>query len=147
MSTSESLLPPFVTSFRVRYADTDCEGVAYYGSYLMYFEVARVELLRELGCPIKDVRARGWLFPAVDATVRYHRPALVDDLLAVELRLGKLGKASFGFIYQVVRDREVLASGSTRHAAVDVTSRKAMALPPWFVDLWQRAQQLYGGAL
>ncbi len=67
----------------MRYADTDAEGVVYYGSYLTYFEVARVELLRALGCPVNDVRARGIVFPAVEVTCRYRRPGKVDDLLDV----------------------------------------------------------------
>jgi len=137
---------PFITQVRVRYADTDAEGVVYYGSYLVYFEVARVELLRALGCPIGEARERGLVFPAVQADCHYRRPARVDDLLDVRLWLGRLSRASFGFEYQVCRDGEALADGSTRHAAVDIGSGRAVALPPWFTELWRRAAQTVGGA-
>jgi|GEM_PF-88122 len=144
MSTAQPSGPPFVTQVRVRYADTDAEGVVYYGSYLVYFEVARVELLRELGCPIGEARDRGLVFPAVSATCDYRRPGRVDDLLDVRLWLGRVGRASFDFAYQVCRDGEVLADGTTRHAAVDVDSGRAVALPDWFVELWSRAGERFG---
>jgi acyl-CoA thioester hydrolase len=91
--------PRFTTQVRVRYADTDAAGVVYYANYLAYFEVVRVELLRALGCPIREVEARGLVLPVVDARVRYMRPALLDDLLDVTLIKGRLGRASFGFEY------------------------------------------------
>jgi acyl-CoA thioester hydrolase len=136
--------PPFVTRVRVRYADTDAEGVVYYGSYLVYFEVARVELLRELGCPVSEVRARGIVLPAVQATCRYHRPGRVDDLLDVCLWLMPRRRASLGFVYEVRRDGDVLASGSTRHAAVDVASGRAVPLPEWLNKLYDSAAEVVG---
>ena len=144
MSDAQPSGPPFTTQVRVRYADTDAEGVVYYGSYLVYFEVARVELLRELGCPIGEARDRGLVFPAVSATCNYRRPGRVDDLLDVRLWLGRVGRASFDFAYQVCRDGEVLADGTTRHAAVDVDSGRAVARPDWFVELWSRAGERIG---
>ena len=144
MSDAQPSGPPFTTQVRVRYADTDAEGVVYYGSYLVYFEVARVELLRDLGCPIGEARERGLVFPAVSATCNYRRPGRVDDLLDVRLWLGRIGRASFDFAYHVCRGDELLADGTTRHAAVDVGSGRAVALPDWFVDLWSRAGERIG---
>lgn len=145
MSTAHRSGPPFTTQVRVRYADTDAEGVVYYGSYLVYFEVARVELLRALGCPIGAARARGLVFPAVYADCHFRRPGRVDDLLDVSLWLGRLGRASFGFAYEVARDGELLADGSTRHAAVDIETGRALAIPEWFAELWRRAAETVGG--
>jgi acyl-CoA thioester hydrolase len=137
---------PFVTQVRVRYADTDAEGVVYYGSYLTYFEVARVELLRSLGCPVSDMRARGIVFPAVDVTCRYHRPGKVDDLLDVLLWLLPRRRASLGFVYEVRCDGRLLASGSSRHACVDVVSGRPLQLPAWFTKLYDEAAKVVGTA-
>jgi acyl-CoA thioester hydrolase len=146
MSEPSPAGPPFVTQVRVRYADTDAEGVVYYGSYLTYFEVARVELLRALGCPVSDVRARGIVFPAVEVTCRYHRPGKVDDLLDVLLWLLPRGRASLGFVYEVRCDGELLASGSSRHACVDVAGGRAVPLPAWFTELYDEAAKMVGTA-
>src|SRR6266436_5719090 len=73
---------PSVTRVRVRYKDTDTMSVVYYGNYLTYFEVARVEYLRERGLPMSQVDKRVHL-PVVEALVRYVKPARLDDLLEV----------------------------------------------------------------
>ena len=67
MSSPESPAPRFTTPVRVRYAETDAAGVVYHGNYLIYFEVARVELLRALGHPITAIEAQGVLLPVVEA--------------------------------------------------------------------------------
>ncbi len=130
--------PRFSTQVRVRYADTDAAGVAYYANYLVYFEVVRVELLRALGCPITEVETRGLQLPVVEARVRYLRPARLDDLLDVTLLMGCVGRASFEFDYEVTRDGELLVTGWTRLACVDRGTGRAVALPDWMRDLFGR---------
>ena len=78
---------------RVRYADTDADGVVYYANYLTFFEVVRVEWLRALGYPITRILAKGIILPVVEARMKYLRPARVDDLLTVsaDARLGGPG--------------------------------------------------------
>src|SRR4029453_17218247 len=70
------------TSIRVRYKDTDCMKVVYYGNYLTYFEVGRVEFLRQQGLAMSEVDQRVHL-PVVEALVRFRKPARLDDLLEV----------------------------------------------------------------
>src|SRR2546428_5336290 len=70
------------TKIRVRYKDTDCMQIVYYGNYLTYFEVGRVEFLRAQGLPMSDVDRKVHL-PVVEAVVGYVRPARLDDLLEV----------------------------------------------------------------
>ena len=122
---------PFRTQIRVRYADTDAAGVVYYANYLTYFEVARVDLLRALGVPIGTVEGRGVVLPVVEARCTYRRPARLDDLLDVLVFPAELGKARFGFTYEVRRDDDVLATGMTRHAVVERASGRPLALPDW----------------
>lgn len=126
----------FSTQVRVRYADTDAAGVCYYANYLVFFEVARVELLRHLGVPIREAEARGAVFPCVEARLRYHRPALLDDLLTVALWVSEVRRSSFSFGYEVTRADELVAGGETRHAAVDPLTLRPRRLPEWLVALF-----------
>lgn len=75
---------------RVRYAETDQMNVVYYGNYAQYFEVGRVESIRQLGVVYKDIEASGVIMPVVEMHVRYLRPATYDDLLTVKTTLREL---------------------------------------------------------
>jgi acyl-CoA thioester hydrolase len=119
------------TSLRVRYKDTDCMKVVYYGNYLTYFEVGRVEFLRQQGLPMSEVDRRIHM-PVVEATVRYVRPARLDDLLDVRCWISERKRASFRFAYEIRNEaEEVVATGSTLHACWDPATSKMIAVPPW----------------
>jgi len=123
------------TRFRVRYKDTDCMKVVYYGNYLTYFEVGRVEFLRQQGIPISEVDQKVHL-PVVEATVRYARPARLDDLLEVRCWVSERKRASFRFAYEVLNEAgEMIATGSTLHACWDPATSKMIALPPWLREI------------
>ena len=154
---------PFHTPIRVRYADTDAAGVVYYANYLVYFEVARVEALRAVGLPITEVERRGVTLPAVSATCTYRSPAHLDDLLDVAMWTDHIGRASFGFGYEVRRVAggsaagdpcgagdsgadaapagELIASGATRHAVVDRETLRPVRIEGWIAELVARAQE------
>ncbi len=78
------------TQIRVRYAETDQMNVVYYGNYAQYFEVGRVESIRQLGYTYKDMEASGVIMPVVEMHVRYLRPATYDDLITVKTTLREL---------------------------------------------------------
>ena len=137
--------PSFVTRLRVRYAETDAAGVVYYGNYLTYFEVARVELLRALGVPITEVETRGIVMPVVEARLKYLRPARLDDLLDVSLSLNAVGPASFAFDYEVRRDGLLLASGWTRLAVCDRETGRSVPMPGWLKEFFTRLPLVAGG--
>ena len=119
------------TSLRVRYKDTDCMKVVYYGNYLTYFEVGRVEFLRQQGLPMSEVDRRIHM-PVVEATVRYVRPARLDDLLDVRCWISERKRASFRFAYEIRNEaNEVVARGTTLHACWDPATGKMIAMPPW----------------
>jgi acyl-CoA thioester hydrolase len=88
---------------RVRYQETDCMKVVYYGNYLTYFEVGRVEFLRQQGLPMSEVDQKVHL-PVVEATVRYVRPARLDDLLDVRCWVSERRRASFRFGYEICNE-------------------------------------------
>ena len=128
----------FTTQVRVRYAETDAAGGVYYGNYLTYFEVVRVELLRALGHPITSIEARGLLLPVVEARLKYLRPARLDDLLDVSARVESVGPASFAFDYEVTRDGLLLVSGWTCLAVCERDTGRAMPMPHWLRELFER---------
>ena len=126
---------PSTTRVRVRYKDTDTMSVVYYGNYLTYFEVARVEYLRERGLPMSEVNRRIHL-PVVEACVQYVRPALLDDLLAVTSRVSERRRASFTFKYEIRNEAaELVATGHTRHACWNPDTQKMIALPDWLKEI------------
>ncbi len=125
--------------FRVRYADTDQMGFAYYGNYLRWFEVGRAELMRSLGASYRDMEASGVRLPVVEARCRYLKPARYDDLLAVETVVEHVGRASLRFAYRILREEDgaVLARGMTEHCFLDAEGRP-MRPPASFTALLER---------
>ena len=123
------------THLRVRYKDTDCMKVAYYGNYLTYFEVGRVEYLRQHGLAMSDVDRRVHM-PVVEATVRYVKPARLDDLIEVRCWVSEKKRASFRFSYDLRDERaEQIAHGFTLHACQDPSTGKLIGIPAWLGDV------------
>ncbi len=118
---------PHVNRFRerVRYADVDPMGFAYYGSYLRWFEIGRTEFVREvLGTSYREVEESGVLYPVTEAYVKYAAPARYDEAIEIVTTLTDVKKASLRFDYEIVGEGGVRhASGWTVHAAVDRTGR------------------------
>jgi acyl-CoA thioester hydrolase len=110
---------------RVRYAETDQMGVAYHGNYFAWFEVGRTDLLRGMGLTYRDLERDGLRLPVIEASARFLRPALYDDVLQIRTQLAEVGGASLAFDYTVRRETtdEALAEGRTSHAAVDRDGR------------------------
>jgi acyl-CoA thioester hydrolase len=77
------------TTIRVRYAETDQMNVVYHGNYAQYFEVGRVESIRQLGLSYKDVEASGIVMPVIEWTAKFIRPAHYDDLLSIRTTIRK----------------------------------------------------------
>src|SRR5712692_10082979 len=122
---------PSVTRIRVRYKDTDTMSVVYYGNYLTYFEVGRVEYLREHGLPMSEVDRRIHM-PVVEAFAKYIKPARLDDLLEVGSRVSERKRVSFTFSYEIWNEaRELIATGFTRHACVDPATSRMIPIPAW----------------
>ena len=123
---------PSETTIRVRYAETDTMGVVYYANYLVFMEVGRVEYLRRRGHAMVDVNAKIHM-PVVESSVKYVRPARLDDLLVVKTWVGELRRASFSFGYEITRAEtgELIATGQTLHACWDPKTGKVVPLPDW----------------
>lgn len=118
--------PPVSRSVvRVRYAETDKMGVVYYANYLVWFEVARADLLRALGWTYREMEHSGVSLPVIEAHCEYHRPARYDDELEIQASGRLLSPVRMEFTYQVRRiaDNLTAATGRTVHAALDNTGR------------------------
>jgi len=99
-------------------------GVVYYANYLVWFEVARADLLRSLGWSYREMEADGISLPVIEAHCQYLRPARYDDEIEVKTEGRMLSPVRMEFQYQVVRkDDQTLAAGKTVHAAVDPSGR------------------------
>jgi acyl-CoA thioester hydrolase len=112
-----------ITRLRVRYAETDRMGVVYYANYLVWFEVARTDWLRETGWSYREMESAGVSLPVIEAHCQYRQPARYDDEIEIRTQARLISPVRIRFDYEVVREATVLASGHTVHAAVDGTGR------------------------
>jgi acyl-CoA thioester hydrolase len=114
-----------VTRVRVRYAETDRMGVVYYANYLVWFEVARTNWLRDTGWSYRAMEADGTSLPVIEAHCEYRRAAHYDDEIDIHTRATLMSPVRIRFDYDVMRPDEPmpLASGYTVHAAVDPSGR------------------------
>jgi acyl-CoA thioester hydrolase len=119
---------------RVRYAETDQMGVAYYANYLVWFEVGRSEFCRDRGFRYADLEALGYKLVVVDVHCRYRGSARYDETVIVRTRLKDANKRMITFGYQVLRkdQEEVIAEGETQHICVD-SNGKTKSLPGKFL--------------
>lgn len=108
------------TRLRVRYAETDQMGVVYHGNYFAWFEVGRVELLRQVGWSYKALEEDGYSLPVIEATCQYRHPARYDDELEIRTHGHMASPLRVAFTYELVRiaDARVLATARTEHVAV-----------------------------
>ena len=120
------------TKLRVRYSETDAQGIVNNASYLYYFEVGRVEWLRVTGLSYKEMEKAGLGFVVAEAHAYYKRPAFFDDELILRTELVELKRASLSFGYALLRAGEVLATGRTRHGCVDLSTGRPRRVPDAF---------------
>ena len=107
---------------RVRYAETDQMGVVYHSNHFIWFEVGRVELMRQLGFSYRDMeREDDCHLAVVDARCRYRAPASYDDEIIVRTRIKNVRESLVHFGYELLRvsDGLLLAEGETTHIAID----------------------------
>lgn len=124
----------FAIDVRVRFAETDAQGIAHHSNYLVWFEAARVAYLAEFAGGYQAIRDQGLESLVLQAHVRYLRPARFDDVLEVHAHVGELKGARFRFDYAVTRDGEALADGWTSHACVDARTFRPTRIPHALAD-------------
>ena len=129
------------TRLRVRYAETDQMGVVYHSNHLIWFEVGRVELMRQMGFSYRDMEREDGRFIAVaEVKCRYRAPVYYDEEVVVRTRLKSFRESVVVFNYELVRagDGALLAEGETTHIVTDA-SMKIAALPEKYLTAFRAA--------
>ena len=127
------------TSIRVRYAETDQMGYVYYGHYAMYYEVARVESLRQLGLTYREIEEMGVMMPVLENKSRYLAPARYDDLLRVVTTLREKPGVKIKFEYEIYNgDNALINKGETILVFINKTTNKPCRQPPAMEKALQR---------
>jgi len=124
------------TEIRVRYAETDQMGYVYYGNYAMYFEVARVEALRQLGFSYKKLEEDGIIMPVMEQYTRYMKPGKYDDLLTIKTTVKEMPGIRIKFSYEVYNEAcELITEGETKLTFLTKETHKPTRPPEYLLDL------------
>ncbi|HEY8909271.1 MAG TPA: thioesterase family protein [Desulfosporosinus sp.] len=113
------------TRVRVRFSETDQMGVVYHANYLVWFEVGRTELFRELNLPYTQFEEQGLGLAVIEVSCRYRKPSRYDDELVIVTELDHISWRSARFSYRVYRDDTLLADGKTVHMFINKDGRLA----------------------
>jgi acyl-CoA thioester hydrolase len=128
------------TDVRVRFAETDAQGVAHNSNYLVWFEMARIEYLEQYAGGYPALRETGLESFVLESHVRYRQPAHFDDRLQIHARIGELRGARFRFDYEITRNGEVIADGWTVHACVDAKTLRPTRIPAALAEAITKAE-------
>jgi acyl-CoA thioester hydrolase len=125
----------FHTEVKVRFAETDAQGVAHNTAYIVWFEVARVDYLAEYAGGYQSIRDRGIEALVTETHIRYYEPARFDERVLIHARCTHLKGARFRYEYLIEREGGTkLAEGWTGHAVVDATTFRPVRIPEWFAE-------------
>ena len=120
---------------RVRYSETDQMGIVYHGNYAQYFEMGRVEWLRNIGISYKWMEENGVMLPVVSLNMNYKKPARYDDLLRVKTIFKSQTSAKIEFDYEIYNEqKELLTIGSSILVFVNMKTGRPMAAPDYVKD-------------
>jgi acyl-CoA thioester hydrolase len=113
----------FMFDLRVTYADCTLGNHVYYGRYLDFLEAARGEFHREIGFPLLSLQEQDTIFPAIQCSIKYLKPARYDDVLQIRLSLSKLSQVRLTFEYEILREEQVLLKAITDHVCTSVNEK------------------------
>ena len=139
MTLPTAMNTPFQFPIRIYWEDTDAGGIVFYANYLKFFERARTEWLRALGIEQQALKTEvGGMFVVSETSLKYHRPAQLDDLLTVSAELAEAGRATLTLRQQAWRTisggqidpaPQLLAEGTIRIGWVDSSTLKPGRIP------------------
>ena len=130
----------FSTEVKVRFAETDAQGIAHHAVYLVWFEVARIEYLARFRGGYPELQAEGIEALTLDAKVSFRAPARFDERLVIGARCSEIRGARFRFDYRVEREGELIAEGTTGHACADARTLRPTRVPQWLVEEIRKAE-------
>ena len=121
---------------RVRYSETDQMGIVYHGNYVPYFEIGRVEWLRNKGISYKSLEESGIALPIVSMTLNYKKSARYDDLLTVKTTFKKLSSVKIEFDCEIWSDKnELLTTAHFLLVFLNLKTGRPMAPPQYILDV------------
>ena len=123
------------TTVRVRYGETDRMGYVYYGNYAEFYEVGRVEALRQLGASYREMEENGIMLPVHTFSIKYFKPAFYDDLLSIKTTIAEIPQARIKFNYEMYNAKgEKINEGETTLVFIDIKTNRPCGVPDWFVE-------------
>lgn len=124
------------TQVRVRYAETDQMSYVYYGNYAMYYEVGRVEALRQLGFAYKKLEEQGVMMPVLDLQCKFLAPAKYDELLTIKVTIPELPRVKMYFEYEVTNEQgKVVNEGKTTLVFLNMENNRPCRAPQELTDV------------
>ena len=134
---SREVRPRLSVPYRVLYADCDPYDVVYNVNYFVFFEYARVELMRAQGLSYRDLRDRGYEMPIIDTGAKFKKPALYDDLIDVTAICARQTATRLFIEYEVHREGELLMTGYSTHVLV-TRDGDLKRFPEWLAEVFER---------
>jgi acyl-CoA thioester hydrolase len=124
------------TQIRVRYGETDRMGYVYYGNYLLYYEVGRTEMIRQLGLTYRQLEDNGTLLPVHSVQIKYIAPATYDDLLTVRTTLRDYPGVSINFEYEIINSAgKIINTAEVKLVFINSKTNRPVRAPKYFLDL------------
>ena len=128
-----------ISKIRVRYGETDQMGYCYYGNYAQYFEVGRVEALRDFGFSYKEMELQGIMLPVSEFNVNYLYPAFYDDELSIVTKIVSLVGARIYFEYEVLNPvGKCISKATTTLVFVSKINMRPIQPPAYFIELMKK---------
>jgi len=124
----------FSHAVRVRFAETDAQGIAHHASYVVWLEEARVAYLDAFTGGYTHIREQGIEALTIGVHLDYRAAAGFHDVLTVWTRCAEIRGARFRYEYRIVRDNQLVAEGHTLHATVDARTHRPIRVPGWFAE-------------
>ncbi len=122
-------------NIRVRYADTDQMGFVYYGNYAKYYEIARVELFRNIGLTYKSLEKMGIGMPVIEMKTNFIMPAKYDEKLVVNIKIPELPKLKIIFFYEIFNEKnELINTAETVLTFINLLTGKPKRVPSIMKD-------------
>ncbi len=131
----------FSHEVRVRFAETDAQGIAHHASYVVWLEEARVAYLDAFTGGYKHIQEQGIEALTTGVHLEYRAAAGFHDVLTVWTRCAEIRGARFRYEYRIVRDGELVADGYTTHATVARGTHRPTRVPAWFVEQIEAAER------
>jgi acyl-CoA thioester hydrolase len=123
------------TQIRVRYGETDKMGFLYYGNYAQYYEVGRVEAIRNLGFSYKQMEDEGIMLPVLDLKSTFIKSAFYDDLLRIKTSVTEMPGVRIHFAYEIYNpDDELINIGETTLVFFDSNRRRPVKAPDYVTE-------------